>query len=346
MLCGEFKNFVHYTFFRIIHKFSRVFFLLFFLNPFLLRAENLQLVMPKIVYVGDTVEIRYIFHSDLNIFGDYFENPSAKLNIQTDHSIFLAREDSFTVQSASLEKINSEYTFSLSLIPWKTGLCTISQFNLSSLIESPENRPSAPFVISLSPIEVKSLAQKTENHDFLPQASPLTLPGTTAFLAILAIFAFVLFAALLFALLHLPQIARCIEHLSYMYSLRKNSRQTIKNLLALQKNSSSFDLDKDFAAEIQHILREFLNKRFGHDFSSVATAKLYPIFTEISGGNLTDQQETAVESLLSIFARLDFVRFSENAQFLTEAENNGTHERFTITQNAIQMVEQFDKEEE
>lgn len=344
------KNPVYCTFFRIIQKFSRVFFFLFFFNPFLVQAENLQLVMPKIIYVGDTVEIRYIFHSEDALFGGEFENPSAKLELRTDSSIFLSREDYFTVRSALLEKINTEYTFSLTIIPWKTGICELPQLNLSSLVNFSQDRNSAkanrPFVVSLSPIEVKSLVQKTKNHDFLPQAAPLTLPGTTIVLLVIAILAFIAFAGLLFMLLHLPTIVRFIENLSYLYSLRKNSRLAIKQLLALQKKSSQMPSDKDFAGEIQHILRNFLSKRFGQDFSSVVTNGFYPIFTEISGGNLTEQQEKAVDELVSIFARLDYVRFSENAKFLTETENNGTPERFTLIKNAVQMIADFDKEEE
>ena len=319
------------------------------------QADNLQLVMPKIIYIGDTVEVRYIFHSNATIFdGDFAIKPSTKLSLRTDFDFFRANASNFTIKSANLEKLNSEYTLTLEFIPWKTGFCVIPPFNLANLVrftlESEgilsTSASNIPFIISLSPIEVNSLVKKTGNHTFLPQSGPLTLPGTTLFLVILAIISLILFAVLIYALLHLPKIARFIENFTYLYSLKKNSRKTIKKLLALQKDSENFTSDKDYAAQIQHILRFFLKKRFGTDFSSVTTAKIAPLFTELMGGDLSETQSAIVESLQEIFNRLDYIRYAENARFLPASENAGTAERVLLTQKAVRLVESFDLEGE
>lgn len=324
------------------------------------HAENLQLVMPKIIYIGDTVEIRYIFHSEAKLFGGAFaESPSAFLNLNTDYDFFKANAADFTVKTATLEKINAEYTLTMTVIPWKTGFLQIPPFNLNSLVNSSldfskeisgSSSPMAitftTFIINLSPIEVKSIVAKTGHKTFLPQSAPLVMSGTTAFLAILAIISLTVFSVLVFILLHIPRVAAFVKNISYLYSLRKNSRRNIRRLVRLQKNSKQIASDKDFAEKIQHILREFLNKRFGHDFSSITTSRLYAEFTELSGGTLGTSQEDTIENLLAIFNRLEYIRFAEAGKFLSENENNGKNERFTLAQNAIHLIEDFDKETE
>ena len=154
-------------------RFSALFFVLFslFLVPIVpAHSENLQIVMPRLIYIGDTIEIRSVFHSDALIFGgDFAEKPSATIPLRTDYEFFLAHEADFCVKAASLEKLNSEYTLNLTVIPWKTGFLQIPPFSLTSLVAfsqnekivgtSPSmtgNRSSTPFIVSRSPIEVKS----------------------------------------------------------------------------------------------------------------------------------------------------------------------------------------------
>lgn len=323
------------------------------------HAQNLQLVMPKIVYIGDTVEIRYIFHSEAKLFGGEFsDSPSAFLNLNTEYDFFKANAADFAVTKATLEKINAEYTLTMTVIPWKTGYLQIPPFNLNSLVNSsldfskkiagsraPMTITFTPFIISLSPVEVKSLVTKTGHKNFMPQSAPLVMGGTTAFLVILAIVSLTVFSALLFILMHIPRVASFIKNISYLYSLRKNSRKSIKRLIKLQKESNAIASDKDFAEKIQHILRDFLNKRFGHDFSSITTNKLYSEFIELSGGTLNTQQEDTIENLLAIFSRLEYIRFAEEGSFLSENKNNGTNERSAFIQKSIQLIEDFDKEE-
>lgn len=336
-------------------KILRTFFLILlalFVIP--LTAENLQLVMPKMIYTGDTVEIRYIFHSDALLFsGDFSDKISASMALRTDHDFFKANEQKFAVKSANLEKINSEYTLTLSVIPWKTGFLQIPPFNLSSLVDfSLQDRGgmsvkrSVPFVVSISPIEVKSLVTKTGNKSFMAESGPLVLPGTTVLLALLGIVSVILFSIFLFTLLHLPKVAKIIGDLSYIYSLKRTSRKAIKKILALQKDSHKITSDKDFAEKLQHIIRDFLSRRFSYNFSTVTTSRIYTIFADLCGGSLGQHQEGTIEKLTGIFSRLDYLRFSENATFLDKTESGEKSERFEISEKAIELIEDFDKEED
>jgi len=133
-------------------------------------GENIQLVMPKLPYIGDTVEIRYIFHSDANLFPGDFEKGNAFLELRRDYISFASQENDFTLKACSLEKISSEYTLTLTIIPWKAGFLQISPFNLTSLVLFSQNLQeeksnsisgqSIPYIITLSPLEIKSLLAK------------------------------------------------------------------------------------------------------------------------------------------------------------------------------------------
>ena len=167
-------------------KFLPLFFA-FLLTFRAVSAENLQLVMPKIIYIGDTVEIRYVFHSEAKAFsGNFSDSPSYFLNLNTQYDFFKANDADFTVRKVTLEKINAEYTLTMTVIPWKTGMLQIPPFNLNSLVNSSmdfsvskKSPVFTPFIISLSPFKVKSLIAKTKNKSFMPQSSPIVMSGTT-----------------------------------------------------------------------------------------------------------------------------------------------------------------------
>ena len=329
-------------------KISFFFSVFCFFFTFSLFSENLQIVMPKLIYIGDTVEIRYVFHSDMALFGgDFAEKPSVNLALRSDYDFFKAHENEFMLKSAFIEKRNSEYALFLSLIPFRTGELLIPPFNLSNLVnfsqtgEKFSNQSAPPFIVKLSSIEVKSLLAKTGNRDFMPAANPRVMPGTTALIAFLIILSIILFGALIFVLLHFPKIAHFVENALYLYSLKKNSRKTIKKILELQKKSAEISSDKDFSEILQHILRKFLTKRFAQNFSSITTNRIFPLFSELCGGELSEKQNSAVENLISLFRRLDFIRFSENAKFMTKNETNES-ERDILIKNSIQIIEDFD----
>ncbi|MCR4822502.1 MAG: hypothetical protein K5873_06485 [Treponema sp.] len=325
--------------------------LLFFIFLTYSHGENLQLVMPKIIYSGDKVEIRYIFHSDAKIFsGDFYDKDTAFLELKTDYDFFKKTEEDFYLEEASLQKINSEYTLILTIFPWKTGYLSIPPFNLTNLVNYSQKDKKyssfQPCIITLSPVEVKSLLAKSKNKSFMPPASPLVLPGTSIMLVILISAGLVVFASLIFALLRLPKIAAFIEKLTYLYSLKKNSRKSIKKLLLLKKKQGNIPSDKDFAEKIQSILREFLSCRFGRDFSAITTRALGDFFYRLCGGDLSPHEENAVENLSALFSRLEYIRFAREGAFLAPRENDGIGERDSIIEKAITLIEDFDLEEE
>ena len=349
-------------------------FLVFFSGA---AAEIMQIVFPKNANIGDTIEIKYVFHSSENFadgfFSDKNENSengnsengkntkndkntpsnenaknfvpnskSIKIELRADSEFFKSHENDFAVKEIFLEKINSDYTLSLKVVPWKTGYLIIPPFDLLSLLHEAKNsqvkKNSRNFMINLKPIPINSLAEKNAISDFRPQAAPKTIPGTLIFLAVrIGIYIFLIFAAI-FAILKIPATAKIIENFAYLFSLRKNSRKTAKKLKNLLSSSQKIKNDKDFAQNLQNILREFLKKRFSRDFSSVSTNAIYQEFENLLGGELSEFQDEAVENLIEVFFRTDFIRYSPNSAF-----QDGEREKIIL--KSLEMLSLFDTNE-
>lgn len=307
------------------------FHLFFLILPFF--AENSQTVIPRIIYIGDTVEIRCIFSSTMSLYGIENENKAGNLLSLKENQAFSEKYgDKFTITSGRLQKTNAEYLLLLTLIPWQVGSLNFPRINLADFFDC------APYIIELSPIEVHSLAQKTGRKDFFPQLPPMVLPGTSMILMLIGALSLIFFSLVVFALLHVSLVSRFVKNLAYMYSLKRNSRRAIKKLLALQKDKAESLSDKDISAEIQHILRDFLSKRFKEDFSSLTTGQMLPVLLKLNGGEVSENQEDTLEGLANLFGRTDYIRFSKTACFIQG-------EKKSILQKAVKLIEDFDKDE-
>lgn len=328
-------------------------FFLFFASVFSVCAQNMQIVFPKTAFTGDTLEIKYVFRSETEIVPESAFKSSPKFELRTDYETFARAADDFYVKEIFLERLGLDYTLTLKIVPWKAGNIAIPTFDLVSLArfsfspedfaenaQSAQNEQSAQktLLISLKPVLVNSAAEKAGAADFRPQASPKTMPGTFAYLALSAVFYLALISFLVFALLNIPAAAGIFRKANYFLSLKRNSRKTAKKLKNLLKSSAEIQEDKDFAEKIQHILRGFLSKRFARDFFPVPTGEIYSVFLDLMGGGLSENQENAVESLIEIFFRTDFIRYSPAQEF-------SGNERKKLTQKAISLLALFDLEE-
>lgn len=332
-----------------IRNFILIFFLLFLTFSLSAQAtQDLQIAFPKTAFTGDTVEIKYIFHSDANIFPDEFFKSSAKFSMRTDYDIFENHKDDFALKEIFLEKLGSDYTLTMKIVPWEPGYLLLPAFNLSALAQFSAKKNAdesdffmnssnfAPFMVSLKPIQINSIAEKYKSVDFQAQAAPQLLPGTSLYLAVMILFYLFLIFTVIFLLLKFSVAAKGIEKIKYLFSLKKNSRKTAKKLKKLLKNSEKIQDDKEFARIFQQILRDYLNKRFSRDFSSIPTNALYSEFLEIACGELSEIQENAVELLTEIFFRTDYVRYSQNPKFQSG-------ERESLVSKSLSMLVLFDK---
>lgn len=308
-------------------------------------SENTQIVFPKNAFAGDTLEVKYIFHTDADFLPAQVFADSSRFILRADYNVFKKSADDFYLKEIFLERLGSDYTLSLKLVPWKSGYLELPAFNLASLARfSSQNQNQTDssfqdsFLISLKPVLINSLVETSADKNFRPQASPKTLPGTFLYLALSFGFYLVLILAAVFVILRLNTTKRFFRNLSYLLSLKKNSRKTAKKLKKLLNSSSQIKSDKDFAKNLQRILRDFLNKRFAFDFSSIPTSGIYSSFCDLIGGELSENQNDAVETLIEIFYRTDIVRYSPNQNFLQ-------NERGNLIQKSLDLLTKFDAEE-
>ncbi|MBQ7159102.1 MAG: hypothetical protein IJS09_06750 [Treponema sp.] len=257
-------------------------------------TDSVQIFMPKTACVGDTAELRYIFHTDVPLLPD----DQTHADVPTDLPAFVKQSDNCTVLSATLDKFGSEYTLSLTIVGWKPGQIDFTPFTIQG------------FLIDLDPVQIYSVVEKTGAQGFRPASPPLVVPGTTVVLGIFAVLFLIVLSGAIFALFHIPAIADFLTQSRAERLARRNMRETLKKLRALAAKSNSME-DKRFCAAIQHIMRGYLSKRFAYNFASVHTAALYETISDICGGDLADEQDTMVQTLVSLFSRTDFIRYAE-----------------------------------
>lgn len=254
------------------------------------QSAPVQISLPETAYLGDTVEIRYIFHTDTEIF---VCDDGTHEDLPTDWPAFAAQRENCTVLSASLDRFGTAYTLTLTLVAWKVGTLAFAPFSLGS------------YTVLLDPIEINSIVEKSGAPGFRPPSAPLVVPGTTAVLAVIAVLFLFVLAVAAFVLLHRSAVADFFV----ARRARRNMRAVLKKLRALALRHDDID-DHDFCAAVQHILRGYLSERFACSFAAVETGGLYAAVSAICGGALDEAQDAMMEEVLYLFNRTDYIRYA------------------------------------
>lgn len=299
-------------------KFARYLFLtVFLILSSLLYSQSadpntLQSVFPSTVYIGDSVEIRYVFHSEVNLLGSDLKKN--RIDLSADYPVFLSQEEKFTVLDAYIENNGNEYIFLMNIVPWKKGLLEFPYFDLCSLISySTGNKDlNAYFYMNISPFQVFSIAEKNDVHSFLPPSPPILIPGTVFLIVVFSILALVLLGSIIFGIANIPQIRIRLVEFFYFQSMKKVSRKTIKKLLKLKKFSSEIKKDSDFALNLQKIFREYMSVHFSENFRPLTTSEISMKLNEIYNGETLE----VFDEIVSFFSRTDYIRFG-NGNFLS-----------------------------
>ena len=173
-----------------------------------LFAQNsgvVQILMPKTVYTGDRCELKYVFHSDADLFSDNITGQvTSFMELNAQWPSFDKFSDKCFIQNVELERSGFEYTLTLSFIPWKAGVIDFAAFDLAGLIRytvDPEKPGTgAVFLIDFEPITVNSISEKLGIDSIQPSSGPAVVPGTVWILAVLA-FVFIAVCAVIFLII-------------------------------------------------------------------------------------------------------------------------------------------------
>ena len=119
--------------------------------------------------------------------------------------------------------------------------------------------------------------------------------------------------------------------LPYYYALEN----TEKKLKQLEKNSTLSD--KNWAEQVQKILRKYLTVKYNLNFSQLTTSEFMPAFFKLTGGILEEKNEL-MGRMTEIFIRTDFIRYSSDAKLQK-------NEKSSLTAELLQIIMMMEKGE-
>lgn len=312
---------------KVILVFLICFISVFF--AFKLQAQTMYnesvIMLPREVFLGDDLEIRYTFSTNVELI-------DKNVNVV---SIKFPEIETCTIKSIELTGQNGNYILSVKCIPWIIGSLDIPPID----IEPFSTAISVPFILDIPPVTIYSLVDKTQKTELRPVRPPLVIPGTTWLLYGIILLCLIVFIVLLIILVRIKKLrAKCSNFFEKVFSSR-NYRHTIKALKRLLKKEKNFS-SIDFAKQISEIIRKYLTYRFSHNFDAETTSAIISVFNEILGYTAETEQLLKMEFLVSILVRCDFVRFSGSTR---EEGSISTEERREIIQQLFIIFAQFEK---
>ncbi len=329
-------------------KFLTFFFMAIFFCPNFVFSQNAsdisQTLVPLEVYVGDVAEIRYNFKLDLKIPAE--ENFEMEINVEK--IPFENISDALVVKSARFFRRGDDFTFALKFIPWRTGTISFPQFNLYSALNFDEAAidENFSFNISLSPIEIKSVVEKTGRAEIQGPLPPLMIPGTSYVIFALVVVAVIFLAAIFRALLKFHDLKRWFSQMKIRRLRRRNSIITLRKLKKLLRNQNLSDIE--FCARLQNVTRAYLSFRFDFPFESESALGMPQAFQKIFLGEIPDFVFPVLDDLTSAFIRTDYIRYAhgsldESREPKAEHEANLAHgERKSLTATIAKAVKIFE----
>ncbi len=298
-------------------SFFCIFFLFVFFAGFSQTLMNETLtVLPKDVYIGDIIEIRYSFTTNINLTD----------NLTVD--IQLPENPDYDILSMKLIGNDGSYQFVISCIPWKVGALDLPKIDLSKYSQS----LTTSFAIDIPSITVQSIVKKTGTNEIRPVASPLLIPGTT-WLIYIFLFLIIIFLSLtVYLLIHTKKVISFWNNYIQNRISKKNLKKTVKQIKKLNKKSAKYN-DSNFAKQLSIITRQFLSTRFKHNFNSVVSSKIWYEINNIFQDTLPDFIEDKVFVVSSVLERCDYIRFSGGKE---EDSSFSFVERSSLSENLIE----------
>ncbi|HAC32652.1 MAG TPA: hypothetical protein DCF70_08525 [Treponema sp.] len=325
-------------------------------EPSTVHSERgaVQILIPKTPYVGDRSELKYVFHSDADLFSDKITGQqTSSLELDCNFEAFANLSDKCLVQKAVLEHTGFEYSLTITFIPWKSGTIDFASFDLERLVRRSQklDDSGAVFFVDFAPVTIYSIAQATGTTVMRPSKPPMAVPGTTFMLGIIGAISLVFLLPLIIFIIRLPAFLLYYASARDYRRLRKLKKQTDRNLAKLVKDYKNRS-DYDFCLELKRLLRNYLCARFDESFKSVTTGSLYSTFEKFALGSLNESQENAVSELYTVFQRCDYICFA-GGSLDTKRQPASMYEailaegeRELMTKRARKAIELFDVEEE
>ena len=295
-------------------------------------ADGQFFVNPKEIFCGDKVTLQYqtvLTDDNAIILGNV-------LPIKISDSEQLAKIikiDSLdcTLENFELSISGNLLTSQINFVPWRLGKLSYPTVKLeleSIIIELPG-----------SEFSVSSILEATGETSVKPAMGPILLPGTTYIVYGSIFLGIILLSLLIFTLTKSSKIIRFFKNIIIARRYKKNYKKSLAMLKKLGKNSQNISY-KEFAEELQKIMRSYFAFRFSDKIYNLATAEIVGWFNSVYNLILPEQAETAIHLFYEIMLRCDFLRFSGNS---VEEGNFKENENIELIQKASKIMELIEK---
>jgi len=291
-----------------------------------LTVDSHQVLVPQNVYIGDTAELRVSFVS---------EKAEKLLKGQSSVELPLSNfTEELNFQEYQIEKINlitsgpNNYTFVITFIPWKTGNIKFPQYALMS----EEN-----LELKFENVSISSLI-KDESVGLQGQNAPLLLPGTVYKIYGILVGVILVLLILIRLIVKRDSVAASIKKRKLIKKYKKNKKETLKNLGKLLKKNESSDVD--FAAEIQRLIRNYLEVRFEVPFTKTVSSEIKEKFCYVESP-ISEQKKEAINIIEKIFLDTDIIRYAQNSQGLNKTKflENEKQEMVEIIKQNVEVLD-------
>lgn len=277
-----------------------------------------QVLIPREVYVGDLGRIEYSFRSPVDFFALASEDVIVGdvLTFDVESSVFASVSDKCSVQKAVLIRNGLAYNMIVDIIPWKPGIIDFPKFDLTRLCYSTKGEVSkysddTAFYVDLAPINIASIVSRLGVTTISPPESPMLLPGTNYVLWFVIVLLILLFFGFGVAIVKFRQIIGFFSRIRSRFGFYKNAFSTKRKIRRLLRRKKFSDVD--FSVTWQAIMKSYLEYRFRIPFASVTSNRIYQKISHAVGDMLTDAQDNAIEYIVNIFIRTDYIKFANGS---------------------------------
>lgn len=273
-------------------------------------------VIPRDVFIGDEMEIRYSFASSDELL------PSAEEPL----SIQVPDTDDMTVLDMQLSKEFDRYVLSGSCIAWRTGKVQLPEIDVQQFNPLLEE----PVLINVPPVTILSVVDYTGKKELRPALAPLVIPGTTWIIYVIIIICVILFVILIVILFRFNAFRSRFIALFSSVLIARNYRILKRRMKRFLKKYMASETEV-FATELAHFIRGYMSVRFKTDFDAVTASEFFFVFEGIMNHTGSQESSGATEQIADILLRCDYVRFSGDsgeAGLLSENERSGMCSQF------------------
>ena len=294
-------------------------------------ADGQFFVNPKEIFCGDKVVLKYqtVLTDDNAIF---LGNVLPIKITEPEQLAKIIKIDSLdcTVENFEISISGNLLTSQINFVPWRLGKVSYPtvKLELESLIVE---LPGSEFTVS-------SILEATGETSVKPAMGPILLPGTTYTVYAGVLLVIVFLSLVIFTLTKSSKIIRFFKNIIIARRYKKNYKKSLAMLKKLGKNSQNISY-KEFAEELQKIMRSYFAFRFSDKIYNLATAEIVGWFNSVYNLILPEQAEKAIHLFYEIMLRCDFLRFSGNSVSGGEFQKDEGDELIQKASKIMELIE-------